>query len=349
MTTSATNNKTENKKGSGKLVFVAIIVILLAIVAGNSFFLLYEGESAIVMRFGRIESVHMNEITYEVHSQLLARGDNITITTGTGIRFKIPFIDNVVKYTSRLIPYDSPPTEVLTRDRERLFFDNIAVWRIINPVLFYESYQTIDRAKQRINDILYAEIRVGVGTHDAYQIISVREVSNAMLTEITERVSRELFYTGIEVIDIRIRRTDLPLETFNSIHGRMNAERHRVAAENRAEGERENYRIRSETDRQVAYLITGAERTAEEIRGKGDARAAQIYNEAFSRNPQFFEFYNLLMTYRLTIGSGTTLVIPLDSPFAMYLLGVQQDLGLPIVNSLPPPTPDDGNGNGDDE
>ena len=348
MTTATNNNTPEKKKGSSKLVIVAIIVILLAIVAGNSFFLLYEGESAIVMRFGRIISVHMNEVTPEVRTQLVAHRDNPTINEGTGIRFKVPFIDNVVRYTARLIPYDSPPTEVLTRDRERLFFDNIAVWRIINPVEFYEAYTTISSAKQRINDILYAEIRVGVGTHDAYQIISVREVSNAMLTEITERVTSELFHTGIEVIDIRIRRTDLPPETFDSIHRRMNAERERVAAENRSEGDRENYRIRSYTDRQVTYLITAAERTAEEIRGKGDARAAQIYNEAFSRNPQFFEFYNLLETYRLTIGSGTTLVIPLDSPFAMYLLGIQQDMGL-VVEAAPPPPAQNDNGNGDDE
>jgi membrane protease subunit HflC len=146
-----TNNAAAKKKKSGKYIVVAIIAFILIIVIANSFFILYEDESAIVMRFGRIEGVYMREITDEVMVQLQARPENLSITEGTGLRFKIPFIDNVVRYTNRLIPYDSPPTEVLTRDRHRLFFDNTAVWRIINPVLFFESFNTIDRAKQRID------------------------------------------------------------------------------------------------------------------------------------------------------------------------------------------------------
>ena len=350
------NNKPEQKKGSGKLIALAVLALLLIIVVSQSIFILYEGESAIVLRFGRIESVHMESISYEVYNQLrdpglVARHGNITIHTGTGLRFKIPFIDDVVKYTSKLIPYDSPPTEVITRDRHRLLFDNTAVWRIINPVLFFESYGTIDAAKLRINEVLYAQVRVGVGTHDSYSIISDRDTSNAMLRNMTHSVSAEFFHTGIEVLDIRIRRTDLPPETYDSIHGRMNAERHRVAAENRAEGERESLEIRSDTDRQVAFLISDAQRQAEEIRGRGDSEAARIYNEAFSRDPAFFEFYMLLETYRLTIGQGSTLVIPLDSPFAKFLLGLPPEVAqsMDLVVETAAEIDASGDANGDDD
>ena len=344
-----TSNTTPKKKGSGKLILFGVVVLLLVIVGANSIFFLNEGESAIVLRFGRIESVHMSVVRDDVRAQLEARPEYLTISEGTGLRFKIPFIDNVIKYTSRLIPYESPPTEVLTRDRNRLLFDNIAVWRIINPVLFFESYDSLDRAKMRLNEVLYAEIRVDVGRHDSYEVISNREISAEMLQNLTKRVSGEFFNTGIEVLDIRISRTNLPNETFDSIHNRMNAERHRVAAENRAEGERENYRIRSETDRLVTIMITEAERDAEIIRGQGDREAARIYNEAFSRNPAFFEFYNLLATYRLTIGRGTTLVVPLDSPFAKYLLGVSFDITQMVGNivEVPPIIQDDDNGDDD--
>jgi membrane protease subunit HflC len=143
-----------------------------------------------------------------------------------------------------------------------------------------------------------------------------------MLIEMAEAVSRNFSEQGIVVVDIRIKRTDLPSETYASIYNRMNTERQRVAAENRSQGERDLLEIRSETDRRVISITSEAERKAEEIRGEGDSEAARIYNEAYSRDPEFFEFYNLLDTYRLTVGNRSVLVVPLDSAFAKYLLGL---------------------------
>jgi len=311
------------RKRPTKYIIIAVVVFVLLIVASNSFFFLNEDESALVQRFGRIEAVFMREASDQVRAQIASR-ENVTLHIGTGLKFKVPFIDSVIKYPSKLILYDSPPREVLTLDRHRLYFDNIAQWRIVNPLLFYEAYNNITRAKERIDDVLYSEMRISVGRLNSYVITSDRETAGQMLIDMAEAVSSSFAQQGISIVDIRIKRTDLPSETYASIYTRMNTERQRVAAENRSEGERDLLMIRSETDRRVISITSQAERRAEEIRGEGDSEAARIYNEAYGRDPEFFEFYNLLDTYRQTVGNRSTLIVPLDSPFAKYLLGIPQ-------------------------
>ena len=307
-------------KSSKKYVAVAVCAFILLIVALNSVFFLEEDESALVQRFGRIEAVYMRDASDAVKGQF-AQYPSVALRFGTGLKFKIPFIDNVIKYPSKLILYDSPPREVLTLDRHRLYFDNTAQWRIDNPLLFYEAYNNIDGAKERIDDVLYSEMRISVGRLNSYVLISDRETSRQMLLDMAEAVSANFIQQGISVVDIRIKRTDLPSETYASIYNRMNTERQRVAAENRSEGNRDLLMIRSETDREVIAVTSEAERKAEEIRGEGDSEAARIYNEAYGSDPEFFEFYNLLETYRQTVSGSSTLIVPHDSPFAKYLLG----------------------------
>jgi len=329
---------TKKKSGARKYIVVLLIVLFLLIVLSNSVFILREDESALVQRFGRIEAVYMRDATDLVKAQIAERSD-VSLRLGTGLKFKIPFIDNVIKYPSKLILYDSPPREVLTLDRHRLYFDNTAQWRIDNPLLFYEAYNNIDGAKERIDDVLYSEMRIAVGRLNSYILISDRETSGQMLLDMAEAVTANFVQQGISVVDIRIKRTDLPSETYASIYNRMNTERQRVAAENRSEGDRDLLMIRSETDRRVISITSEAERRAEEIRGEGDSEAARIYNEAYGRDPEFFEFYNLLETYRQTVGGRSTLVVPLDSPFAKYLLGIAMELD--EVEIQPIDLPDD--------
>ncbi|MCL2820298.1 MAG: protease modulator HflC [Oscillospiraceae bacterium] len=331
--------KSKKNPGTKKYVVIGVIAFLLLIVVSNSVFTLREGESALVQRFGRIEAVYMRDVSDAVRMQMAERPD-VALRLGTGLKFKIPFIDNVIKYPSKLILYDSPPREVLTLDRHRLYFDNTAQWRIDNPLLFYEAYNNIDGAKERIDDVLYSEMRIAVGRLNSYVLISDRETSGQMLIDMAEAVSANFVQQGISVVDIRIKRTDLPSETYASIYNRMNTERQRVAAENRSEGDRDLLRIRSETDRRVISITSEAERRAEEIRGEGDSEAARIYNEAYGRDPEFFEFYNLLETYRQTVGSRSTLVVPLDSPFSKYLLGMEM-LPDDVVTILPIDVDDD--------
>jgi len=331
------SGNTNNNKGSGKYVLIAVIIIALLIVMSNSIFTLAEDESALVQRFGRIVTVYMRVVPDEVGAQLAERPE-VSVRTGTGLRFKIPFIDDVIKYPSKLILYDSPPREVLTLDRHRLYFDNTAVWRIENPLLFYEAYNNIDGAKERIDDVLYSEMRISVGRLNSYVIISDRETSGRMLRDMARAVSGNFFEQGISVVDIRIKRTDLPSETYDSIYNRMNTERQRVAAENRSEGERTLLEIRSRTDREVISITSEADRRAEVIRGEGDSEAARVYNEVYSRDPEFFEFYNLLDTYRQTVGQSSTMIVPIDSPFAKYLLGIPPSV-VPDIDPAPAPPP----------
>ncbi|MDR0326458.1 MAG: protease modulator HflC [Oscillospiraceae bacterium] len=309
-------------KNTRKFIIVVAVAAILLIVASNAFFYLEEGESALVQRFGRIESVYMREASNTVRTQIENRG--VSLHIGTGLKLKVPFIDNVIKYPSKLILYDSPPTEVLTLDRHRLYFDNTAQWRIENPLLFYEAHNNINNAKRRIDDVLYSEMRISVGRLNSYVLISDRELSGQMLLDMADAVNANFTQRGegISIVDIRIKRTDLPSETYNSIYNRMNTERQRVAAEYRSEGDEILLDVVSQTDRAVISITSQAERQAEEIRGEGDSEAARIYNEAYGRDPEFFEFYNLLDTYRLTVGNRSTLIVPLDSPFAKYLLGI---------------------------
>lgn len=322
---------------SKKTVLILAVAAILLIVAANSFFVLYEGESALVQRFGEIRGVYVREADDTLRGQFAT--ESARLHTGTGLKIKVPFIDNVIKYPAKLILYDSPPTEVLTFDKQRLYFDNSAKWRIDNPLRFYQRFNNIDSAKTRINDVLQSEMRIRVGRMNSYILISDREQSGQMLTDLVGAVNNALIERaeGISVVDIRIRRTDLPVETYASIHNRMNTERQRIATGYRSEGEERMLEIRSTTDREVETITSEARRKAEEIRGQADGEAARIYNEAYSRDPAFFEFYNLLDTYRQTVGSGTTMVIPLDSPFAQYLLGITPEAA--PVAAAPPPAP----------
>jgi membrane protease subunit HflC len=324
-------------KGSKKTVIVIAAIAILLIAGSNAFFFLEEGESAILQRFGNIEAVFMREALPEVKADIESRG--VSLRIGTGLKLKVPFIDEVTKYTSKLILYDSTSNEVLTRDRARLLFDNTAHWRIDNPLLFYQNHRSITAAKNTIEVILFAEMRVRVGQVESYELISNREVSGKLLEDMVGVVNTIFAERndGLSIVDIRIKRTDLPVETYNSIHNRMITERQRIAAEHRAEGERELTEIKAATDREVREIKAEADRRAETIRGEADGEAARIYNEAYSRDPEFFEFYNLLETYRLTVGDSSTMVIPLDSPFARYLLGITPGAAQAAVG--PPATP----------
>ena len=156
---------------------------------------------------------------------------------------------------------------------------------------------------------------------DSHVLIADKEVVMEMLDELAEEVTAQSTAFGVVVVDIRIKRTDLPSDIYQSIYTRMETERKRIATQYRSEGEEEAIKIKSETDRQVAVITSQAMRQAEVLMGEADAEAARIFNEAYGRDPGFFEFYNMLLTYRETIGQSTTLVIPSSSPFTKYLIG----------------------------
>ncbi len=298
---------------------LAIFVIILA---SSCFFTLGEDECAVVQRFGRIQSMYVKEITPALQEQLDSDNNSIPVVVGTGLKFKLPFFDHPIKYPYKLISYETMTREVTTSDKRKLYFDNNAQWRIENPYRFYMAYNNIGGAKMRIDDILYSSMNVEVGMMVSHDLITNKALSSEMLDRLTDQVSAECSKFGVYMADIRIKRTDLPQENYNSIYNRMNTERNRIAAQYRSEGLEASSIKRSETDRQVISITSEAAKRAEVTKGEGDSEAARIYNEAYGKNPEFYEFYNMLETYRVTVGESSTLVIPLDSPFAKYLLGI---------------------------
>lgn len=322
-----------------KWIIIAAICVLALIIGANCFFILEEGESAIMQRFGRIHAIYVKTATPELRAQMEADGESIPIHEGTGIKLKVPFLDNPIKYSSKLISYDTPPREVITSDKRTLYFDNSAQWRIDNPLRFYKAYNNMQNAETRIDDILYSRMNERVGQMLSHILITDKAVVGDMLIELSGTVSSDCQSFGVSVIDVRIKRTDLPSGTYESIYNRMNTERQKIAAQHRSEGDETSIRIRSETDREVISITSEAKRDAEIIKGEGDGEAARIFNEAYGSDPEFFEFYNLLETYKTTIGKSSTMVIPLDSPFAKYLLGVSADPAAPAVSDALPSLP----------
>ncbi len=318
-----------------KWIIIGVVAVVALIVLTNCFFTLEEGESAIMQRFGRIHAVYVKTATPELRAQMEADGENIPIHEGTGIKLKVPFLDNPIKYTSRLISYDTPPREVITSDKRTLYFDNSAQWRIDNPLRFYKAYNNMQTAQTRIDDILYSRMNERVGQMLSHTLITDKAVVGDMLVELSDTVSVDCHSFGVNVIDVRIKRTDLPSGTYESIYNRMNTERQKIAAQHRSEGDETSIRIRSETDREVISITSEAKRDAEIIKGDGDQEAARIFNEAYGSDPEFFEFYNLLETYKTTVGKSSTFVIPLDSPFAKYLLGVTGDTAAQAAADAP--------------
>jgi membrane protease subunit HflC len=309
-------------KKRGFIIIAAVFLLL--IITGNSFFLLYEDECAVVQRFGEIIGIYVKQASPNLWSEVSTEyGNKIFVYEGTGLKFKVPFIDNNIKYSTRLRTDDTPGRSIITSDKKTLYFDNNAQWKIENPMRFFMAVQTYSNASGRIDNILYSLMNEKVGKIEATELITHKEKIDQMLNELAIEVNLETHKFGVNIVGINIKRTDVPLENYESIYNRMKSERGRIAAQYRSEGEEEAIKIRSDTDKRVTIIESEAYKEAELLRGQGDSEAARIYNDAYGRDPEFFEFYNLLQTYRTTLGKSATLVVPLDSPFAKYLLGYE--------------------------
>ena len=243
---------------------------------------------------------------------ILQFGKPVQTITDPGLNFKFPAPIQVSNsFDKRLLEYDVPPEEVLSRDKKSLIIDNYVRWRIVDPLLFLQTVRAIPTAKTRLDDIVYSELRQELGNHDMHEIIT--ETRELIMKKVTIASNEETSKYGIEVIDVRIRRVDLPRENEASIYARMEAERKRQANKFRSEGEEEAQKIRAATDRDKTVILAEAYKTAQQIRGEGEAEALDIYAESFSKDPDFYEFLRTLETYEKVIDKKTTLVLPGDS------------------------------------
>jgi len=243
---------------------------------------------------------------------ILQFGKPVKIIKEPGLNFKLPAPIQVLNsFEKRLLEYDVPPEEILSRDKKSLIVDNYVRWRIVDPLLFLQTVRAIPTAKTRLDDIVYSELRQELGTHDMHEIIT--EARELIMEKVTIASNEETSKYGIEVIDVRIRRVDLPRENEASIYARMEAERKRQANKFRSEGEEEAQKIRAATDRDKTVLLAEAYKTSQQIRGEGEAEALDIYAVSFSKDPEFYEFIRTLETYEKVIDKKTTLVLPGDS------------------------------------
>ena len=243
---------------------------------------------------------------------ILQFGKPIRTITEPGLNYKFPApFQTSDTFEKRLLEYDVPPEEILSRDKKSLIIDNYVRWKITDPLLFLKTVKAIPTAKTRLDDIVYSELRQELGTHDMVEIIT--ENRELIMNKVTKASNEETSKFGIEIIDVRIRRVDLPRENEASIYARMEAERKRQANKFRSEGEEEAQKIRAATDRDKTVILAEAYKTAQKIRGEGEAKALDIYATSFSKDPAFYEFQKTLETYEQIIDKKTTLVLPADS------------------------------------
>jgi len=239
------------------------------------------------------------------------------IITEPGLYFKIPVLQKVRFFSKQLLDNDSPPTELITRDKKNLLIDNFSLYRIIDPLKFLETVRTENGARARLDDIVYSELRVEIGTHDLMDVVT--ENRNLIMAKVTAESNKKAAEYGIQMADVRIKRVDLPPEIANSIFNRMRTERQRIAMEYRSEGKEESTKIRAQTDKEKTILIAQAYKQEQTIRGEGDGQATKIYADAFSKDPKFYNFIRSMEAYKKSLKTDTTILLSEDSEFLNFL------------------------------
>ena len=279
----------------GLLTVGAIVVAAAAAVGISSTYVVHQTEQALVLQFGEPRKVVQEP----------------------GLHFKLPFIQNVAYFDARLLDYDSPPAEVLTKDKKTLVLDNYSRWRIVDPLAFYQTVRSIPRAQARLDDIIYSEMRVALGQFLLIEVVNQKRAE--IMAQVSKKASEIIRDYGIEVVDVRIKRTDLPPENERAIFGRMRAERERQAKQYRSEGQEESAKVRSDAERERTVILADAERQSAILRGQGDAEATKTYAQALEQGPDFYSFQRSLEAYEKSFQNNTTFVLSPHSEFFKFL------------------------------
>lgn len=268
--------------------------------------------AALVVMYYSMFTLHMTR-----SAVLLELGKPIRTYTEPGLYFKIPFLQQVRYIPSLLLANDSAPAELITKDKKNLLIDSYAMWRVTNPLLFLQTVRDQRGARSRLDDIIYSQLRVEMGTHNLIDIILVTR--EAIMRDVTRKANKKAAEYGIEVVDVRIKRADLPPEIANSIFNRMRTERERIAKEYRSEGKEEATKIRAITDKEKIILIADAYKSEQVLMGEGDAIAAKIYAEAYQKDSKFYNFIRSMQAYKKSLKSDTTILLSDESDFLKFL------------------------------
>ncbi len=284
-----------------KLLYIAGGLIVFLILLLNTLFIVPESEFKIVLRFG----------------------DAIRILDKPGLNYKIPFLDTTKSLPKYQNVFDSSATSILTLDKKPIIVDNYTVWRITDPEKFLQTLQTVSSAEARLDAAIYSTVRSKLSATNYGDIISENTARGNLNEEITSAVSEamEKGNTGITIVDVRIKRTDLPEENKASVYNRMISDRQSIAALYLSEGDEESRKLKAIADRTASVLVSEADAAAKKIIAEGEQEAARIYNAAYGADPEFYKLYRTLDSYLTSFGGEPVIMLPIDSPYAKILLG----------------------------
>ncbi|MFJ5791591.1 protease modulator HflC [Lysinibacillus sp. NPDC093197] len=293
---------TLNPKKYISLVVTLTIVFAVAVILFANVYIVKESEYAVVRQFGEV----------------------VKFERDPGLKMKVPFIQTVTTLPKNQLTYNISEEEINTKDKKRIIIDNYAVWRITDPKALISNAGTLTKAESRMAEFIYSVIRTELGQLRYDEIINDENSSRGSLNDrVTARVNELLLNDkyGIEVVDVRIRRTDLPAENEQSVFTRMVSERQSTAQLYLSEGDADKRRIEAQTDREVQEMLATANKEAALIQAEGEAEAAKIYNGSFSKDPEFYSLYRTLESYKKTVGEDTVIILPSTSPYAKLLSG----------------------------
>lgn len=284
-----------------RIIITIVGLVVLLIVGSTSLFTVKEGEYKVVLRFGEAART----------------------VTEPGLKFKVPFIENLITLPQYQMTYESSSSQILTKDKKILSVDNYTVWKINNPGKFYKKLHSVSNGVKRIDEAVFNAMRRKLSEIDYDKIISENTERGNINDEVTQDVRSALDRDdyGIEIIDVRIKRTDLPEENKQSVYNRMISDRKSMAARYLSEGDEESRKITSKADRTVRELMAQAEADAKKIIASGESEAAKIYNNAYGKDPAFYNLYRTLESYIVTLKNEPVIMIPIESPYAKILLG----------------------------
>jgi membrane protease subunit HflC len=281
------------------LAIIGVAVLIVGFLASSALFTVHQTQQALILQFG----------------------NPVRVETEPGLKFKIPFIQNVEYFDKRILDLDPPTQEVLLADQKRINVDAFARYRIVDPLKFKQRAVTLANFRQVFGGLLNSGVRSEVAKVSLAEMLSAKRAE--VMDTITNDVKNQAPDFGVEVVDVRIGRTDLPEATSQAVYNRMRSERIAQAAQLRAEGEELKAKIQAEADRARTVIFAEANKTARTLEGEGDGQRTLILNEAYGQDPSFFDFYRSLEAYEALGGSGTTLVLSPDADFFRFFLDEQ--------------------------
>lgn len=272
-----------------------LLFLVLVIVGSQTFFIVGEWEQALLLQLGKYKRVIQEP----------------------GLNWKSPFLQQVIMLERRILASDAQPAEYLTIDKKRVVVDHVTRWRIKDPLQFYKTVRDETGAKARLDEIVFSEIRGELASREFAAIIA--EEREPAMQAVTARARLKALEYGINVIDVRVKRADLPREVQESVYSRMRAERERISKRYRSEGAEEAAKIRAGTDKEKTIILAKAYEISQRRRGEGEAQATTIYSSAFSQDPEFYSFIRSLEAYDKFLGKKSTILLKQDSRLLQYM------------------------------